>query len=52
VLEAGTDKVLDTRTVSDFVQGQYWMWQVSGAVRFRIPRLGYFNAAFSGIFFD
>jgi hypothetical protein len=52
VLDAATNRVFDARSVSNFSQGQYWVWQVSGGVRFRIKRLGRFNAAISGIFFN
>jgi hypothetical protein len=52
VLDAATQVVLDTRSVSGFVNGQYWVWQVRGAVRFRITLLSGNNAVISGVFFD
>jgi hypothetical protein len=51
VLDAATGRVLDTRTVTGFNGGQYWMWQVAGQVRFRITRTGQKNAVINGIFF-
>ncbi|HEX8029682.1 MAG TPA: hypothetical protein VF491_14510, partial [Vicinamibacterales bacterium] len=52
VMDAATDALLDTRTVSDFRTGQYWVWQVRGRVRFRITRLAGANAVISGVFVD
>jgi hypothetical protein len=52
VLDAATGVVLDSRTAADFITGQYWIWQVSGRVRFRITRLARWNAAVSGLFFE
>jgi hypothetical protein len=51
VLDAATNAVLDTRTVSSFAQGQYWVWQVSGHVKIRVSRLTGRNAVVGGIFF-
>jgi hypothetical protein len=51
VLDAATNTVLDSRTVSNFSQGHYYIWQVSGQVRFKIARLGRFNSTHSAVFF-
>lgn len=51
VLDADTGAVLDTRTVSSFVGGQYLSWDLSGSIRFRLTRLSGANAVVSGIFF-
>jgi subtilisin family serine protease len=42
---------LDTRTVSGFMSGQYWVWNVSGHVIVRLMNYGPTNAVMSGIFF-
>jgi len=52
VLNATTQAVLDTRTVSGFSGGQYWVWQIGGHVTFRITNMGPGNAVLSGVFFD
>ena len=52
VLDAATGAVLDTQTVSNFGTGQYWVWQVRGAVRFRVTALTGPNAVISGVFVD
>jgi hypothetical protein len=52
VLEAETNKLVGTWTVSNFTQGQYMVWQLSGHVRFRIKRQARYNGVFSGIFFN
>jgi hypothetical protein len=53
VLDAGTGQVLDTRTASSFVNGQYLVWTLGGHVQLRITTLGGPSsaAALSGIFF-
>jgi hypothetical protein len=45
--------VLDTRTASSFVNGQYLVWTLGGHVQLRITTLGGPSsaAALSGIFF-
>src|SRR5205085_7611802 len=52
VLDAVTGSVLDTRTVADFSQGKYVMWNISGHVAFRITKNGDSNVVVAGIFFD
>jgi hypothetical protein len=51
VLDAATQTVLDSRTVSNFRQGEYLVWNVQGHVTFRITNLGVSNGVVSGIFF-
>ena len=50
VLDASTNAVLDTRTISNFTNGVYALWNVTGHVRLRITRTGGKNAVISGIF--
>jgi hypothetical protein len=51
VLDAN-NALLDTRTVSNFVAGQYLVWNLSGHVTIRIVNLnGSSNAVVSGLFF-
>jgi hypothetical protein len=45
-------KVLDTRTVSAFTNGQYLIWSVSGSATFRVTRTAGPSAVVSGLFFD
>ena len=51
VLDA-SGAVVDTRTVTAFTGGQYWVWTVRGAVRFRVTRTAGANAVVSAIFLD
>jgi hypothetical protein len=51
VLDAASQTVLDSRTVSNFRQGEYLVWNVQGHVTFRIANLGVSNGVVSGIFF-
>jgi hypothetical protein len=52
VLDAATGALLDSRTVTGFAGGEHWVWQVTGAVRFRVTRLGGVNAVVSAVFVD
>lgn len=50
--DASNGTVLDTRTVSaSFNGGQYWIWTVSGSVKFTFSKVGGANAVLNGIFF-
>jgi hypothetical protein len=51
VIDSGTRAVLDTRKISNFHGGKYLLWNVRGAVQFRITALTG-NAVINGIFFD
>ena len=44
--------MLDTETLSSFVNGAYEVWTVSGHVKITITNLAGPNAVFSGLFFD
>jgi hypothetical protein len=44
--------VAQTLTVTDFHDGKYLLWEVSGDVTFRFEKVNGFNAVISGIFFD
>ncbi|HMJ85889.1 MAG TPA: Ig-like domain-containing protein, partial [Vicinamibacterales bacterium] len=52
VRDAVTNGLLDTRSISSFVGGQYWRWTVSGHVTMRVTNTGTPNAVVSGLFFD
>ena len=45
------NNVVDSRTVSNFGGGQYWVWNLSGHVTVRITNASPYNAVLSGIFF-
>jgi len=51
VLDAVTQAVLDTRTLSNFNGGVYLVWNIKGHVTFRITQLSGANAVVSAIFF-
>jgi hypothetical protein len=50
VLDAVTNAVLDTRTVSNFSKGVYMVWSISGNVKLQVVRNSGFNAVVSGVF--
>jgi hypothetical protein len=52
VIDAATNAVLDTRTITGFLGGQYLRWSVSGHVVIRVVNTGSGNAVYSGVFFD
>jgi hypothetical protein len=52
IVDATTNAILDTRTISNFDNGTYAVWNVSGNVKINIaPTVGP-NAVISGAFFD
>jgi hypothetical protein len=51
VLDANTGAVLDSRSVSGFVSGDYLVWNLSGHVTIRVTKTAGYNAVVSGIFF-
>ena len=51
VLDAISQTVLDTRTVSGFHNGEYLVWNLSGHVTVKITLTGGGNAVASGLFF-
>jgi hypothetical protein len=52
VLNAQTNNVLDTQTVSSFNGGKYLVWNIKGNVIFKVTSTAGTNAVVSGIFFD
>ena len=52
ILDADTDRVLDSRTVVNFHDGQYVVWSIRGRLRIRIARTAEPNAVVSGVFLD
>lgn len=46
------EKLLDSRSISNFTQGQYLIWNVTGSVVIRVKHTKGPNAVLSGIFFD
>lgn len=52
VLNAATNAVLDTRSVSNFTMGVYALWNVTGHVRLQITNTAGPNAVISGIFLN
>jgi hypothetical protein len=52
VLDGVTSAVLDSRNVSNFVNGQYLVWNLSGHVVLNITNTGSPNAVISGLYFD
>ena len=51
VLDPLSNTVLDTRTISNFQEGQYLVWNLRGHVNLRISGIGGINSVFSGLFF-
>lgn len=51
VSNAKTGAVLDTRVVSNFTNGLYLVWNISGDVKITVTHTGGVNAAVSGVFF-
>jgi hypothetical protein len=52
VLDANTNSVLDSRSLSGFVNGIYIVWNLKGSVRIQVTLTGGDNAVVSGLFFD
>lgn len=51
ILDPGTEKVLDSRTLASFSRGKYLAWSCNGPVKIRVTaKKG--NASISGLFFD
>ena len=51
VVDANSNAVLDTRTLSSFSNGVYLVWNLSGHVKINVIWTGGSNAAASGVFF-
>ncbi|HET6576243.1 MAG TPA: hypothetical protein VFG68_21760, partial [Fimbriiglobus sp.] len=52
VVDAATEAILDTRTVSGFTGGKYLSWNLSGHVRIKVTRTAASNVVLSGVFLD
>jgi len=52
VTDALTNTVLDTQSASNFGNGQWLVWNLSGAVKITFTNTGPLDAVASGIFFD
>ncbi|HTB17784.1 MAG TPA: hypothetical protein VK708_06685 [Bryobacteraceae bacterium] len=52
VLDATTNKVLDSRSVSNFTKGVYAVWNVTGHVKLQITKTAGNNAVISGLFLN
>jgi hypothetical protein len=51
-MDLASGAVLDTRTISNFQEGVYLSWRVTGGIRVRCTRLSGSNALVNGIFVD
>ena len=51
VLDAATDAILDTRSISAFTNGVYLVWNLSGHVKINVIGTAGPNAVISGVFF-
>jgi hypothetical protein len=51
VLDANGESILDSRSLSNFSNGSYLVWNLRGHVKIRLTRLGAWNSVASGIFF-
>jgi hypothetical protein len=51
-LDGTTGTVLDTRSVSNFSNGIFFVWNISGHVKFSVTSVSGPNAVISGAFFD
>ncbi len=52
VYSAATDEVLDRRSLRNFRDGIYYVYQVQGSVRIEFERTGPHNSLLSGVFWD
>jgi subtilisin len=52
VLDKTTNSVLDSRSLSGFVNGTYLVWNLKGGVRIQVTLTAGDNAVVSGLFFD
>ncbi|HYL96676.1 MAG TPA: protease pro-enzyme activation domain-containing protein [Terriglobales bacterium] len=52
VVDANTNAVLDTRSLSNFSNGVYLLWRLSGHVKINVTVTGGVNAVVSGVFFN
>ncbi len=52
VSDTASNNVLDTRSISNFTNGIYLVWNITGQATITVTRTGGWNAVVSGIFFD
>jgi hypothetical protein len=52
ILDATTNDVLDTRYLTNFYNGQYLVWNLTGHVTVQFTQTGSWNAVVAGLFFD
>lgn len=52
VVDASTNALLDSRSVSAFSGGEYMVWNLTGHVKLNFTRVGGANSVISGIYFD
>jgi hypothetical protein len=52
ILDAVTNSVLDTQSLTSFTSGEYLLWNVTGHVIVVFTQTGAYNAVVSGLFFD
>jgi hypothetical protein len=52
VLDADSNQVLDSRSVSNFSAGTYVVWSFSGHLKLRVTKTSSRNAVVSGVFID
>jgi hypothetical protein len=52
IVDANSSAVLDTRSISQFQNGIYLVWNISGHVKIIVTRTGGANAVISGAFFS
>ena len=51
IVDANTNAVLNTETISSFAAGTYLVWNISGHVKINVTAVTGFNAVVSGVFF-
>src|ERR1700719_4716509 len=51
IVDANSNAVLDSRSISSFSNGIYLVWNISGHVKINVTRTGGANAVISGVFF-
>ena len=52
ILDGSTNAQLDVRTISNFTNGTYAIWNISGSVKINVAFTGGPNGVISGAFFD
>jgi hypothetical protein len=52
IVDANTNAVLDTESLSSYANGTYLVWNISGHVKINLTRTAGANAVISGIFFN